>query len=135
MAIFGVGLDLVRVERLQRALERWGERFRRRIFTAEEQAVCAQRKNQAACLALRFAAKEAFVKALGTGIRGSVGWLDIEVRHAPSGQPRIVLSPKAASFCRELRIRSWHLSLTDDGAYGAAIVVLECEEDHSPCLS
>ena len=100
MAVYGIGLDLVRVERLQRVLDRWGERFQKRIFTAEEQVLCGQRKYPAACLALRFAAKEAFVKALGTGMRGSVGWLDIEVRHAASGQPKIVLSPNAASFCR-----------------------------------
>ena len=135
MAIYGIGLDLVQVERLQRILDRWGERFEKRVFTTEELVVCGQRRNRAACLALRFAAKEAFVKALGTGIRGAMGWLDIEVRNAASGQPRIALSPRAASFCRELNICSWHLSLTDDGAYGAAVVVLECQEDHSPCSS
>ncbi|HAA03020.1 MAG TPA: holo-[acyl-carrier-protein] synthase [Syntrophobacteraceae bacterium] len=135
MAIYGVGLDLVQVERLQRILDRWGDRFEKRVFTAEERAMCGQRRNRAACLALRFAAKEAFVKALGTGIRGAMGWLDIEVRRAVSGQPGIVLSPSAAAFCRELRIHSWHLSLTDDGAYGAAVVILECQEDHLPCSS
>jgi holo-[acyl-carrier protein] synthase len=135
MAIFGIGLDLVHVERLRRILDRWGERFEKRVFTIEELAVCGQRRNRAACLALRFAAKEAFVKALGTGIRGAMGWLDIEVRNAASGQPRIALSPRATSFCRELHIRSWHLSLTDDGDYAAAVVVLECQEDHPPCSS
>ncbi len=129
MAIYGVGLDLVRVERLQRALERWGERFRNRVFTEAEVTACSQRRNQAACLSLRFAAKEAFVKALGIGMRGPVRWLDIEVRNAVSGRPEIVLSPAAAEFCLERRIHSWHLSLTDDGAYGAAVVILECEED------
>jgi holo-[acyl-carrier protein] synthase len=135
MAIYGIGLDLVQVERLQRILDRWGERFEKRVFTTEELVVCGQRRNRAACLALRFAAKEAFVKALGTGIRGAMGWLDIEVRNAASGQPRIALSPRAASFCRELHICSWHLSLTDDGAYGAAVVILECQEEHRPCSS
>jgi holo-[acyl-carrier protein] synthase len=129
MAIYGVGLDLVRVERLQRALERWGERFRKRVFTVGELTACGQRKNQAACLALRFAAKEAFVKALGTGMRGPVRWLDIEVRNAASGKPEIVLSSSAASFCGDRHIHAWHLSLTDDGAYGAAVVILECEEE------
>ena len=135
MAIYGVGLDLVRIERLQKALDRWGERFRKRVFTTGELTACGQRKNQAACLALRFAAKEAFVKALGIGMRGPVRWTDVEVRNAPSGKPEIVLSPNAAGFCRDQRIVSWHLSLTDDGAYGAAVVILEGEEDRPSCSS
>ena len=135
MAIYGVGLDLVRIDRLQKALDRWGERFRKRVFTTGELTACGQRKNQAACLALRFAAKEAFVKALGIGMRGPVRWTDVEVRNAPSGKPEIVLSPNAAGFCRDQRIVSWHLSLTDDGAYGAAVVILEGEEDRPSCSS
>jgi holo-[acyl-carrier protein] synthase len=135
MAIYGVGLDLVRVERLQNALERWGDRFRNRVFTSGEQAACGQRRNHAACLALRFAAKEAFVKALGVGMGGPIRWLDIEVRNAASGKPEILLSPRAESFCRDRHVHSWHLSLTDDGAYGAALVILECEEDGPSCTS
>jgi holo-[acyl-carrier protein] synthase len=125
MAIYGIGLDLVRVDRLQRAMARWGERFQKRVFTDAELAACAGRKHMAACLAMRFAAKEAFVKALGTGMRGPVYWRDIEVRNNPLGKPLIMLSPKALSFCYDRQISSWQLSLTDDGEYGAAIVILE----------
>jgi holo-[acyl-carrier protein] synthase len=125
MAIYGVGIDLVRVDRLQDALSRWGERFQDRVFTRTESEICAERKARASCLAMRFAAKEAFVKALGTGMRAPVHWQDIEIRNNPLGKPEIFLSPRAQQFCHELGIQSWHLSLTDDGAYGAAVVILE----------
>lgn len=125
MAIYGIGADLVQVSRLKRALDRWGGRFERRIFTRAESQACGVRKKKASCLALRFAAKEAFVKALGTGMRDPVEWLDIEVTNDELGRPSIVLSPRAATYCAEAGIASWHLSLTDDGGYAQAFVVLE----------
>jgi holo-[acyl-carrier protein] synthase len=125
MPIYGVGIDLVRVERLQILLGRWGERFETRVFTEFEREFCARRKNRVACLALRFAAKEAFVKAIGLGMRKPVLWRDIEIRPDPAGKPRIFLTPRALNYCREKGIRSWRLSLTDDGEYGAAVVVTE----------
>ncbi len=125
MAIHGVGIDLIRIDRLHRLLARWGERFEKRIFTEAEREACSRRSNYAACLAMRFSAKEAFVKALGTGIRGPVVWLDMEVLNNPLGRPQISLSHRAERFCRERGVTSWHLSLTDDGEYGAAVVVIE----------
>ncbi|HQN18062.1 MAG TPA: holo-ACP synthase [Syntrophobacteraceae bacterium] len=125
MAVYGVGIDLIRVERLSKASAHWGERFARRVFTSGELAACAGKKRLNHCLAIRFAAKEAFVKALGTGMRSPVLWTDIEVRNNELGKPEISLSPRALKFCSDLGIRSWHLSLTDDGDYGAAVVVLE----------
>lgn len=125
MAIFGVGIDLIRVERLQRILERWGSRFEQRVFTEAETEACSARKPYASCLAMRFAAKEAFVKALGIGMRAPVLWLDIEVRNNPMGKPEIFLSARASDYCKEQGVLSWHLSLTDDGEYGAALVILE----------
>ncbi len=125
MALYGVGIDLVRVDRLEKSLDRWGDRFENKIFTEAESETCARRKPRASCLAMRFAAKEAFVKALGTGMRAPVLWLDIEVRSNSLGKPEIFLSPRAMEFCREQGIGSWHLSLTDDGNYGAAVVILE----------
>jgi holo-[acyl-carrier protein] synthase len=125
MSIYGVGIDLVQVERLEKLLERWGERFETRVFTEFERNFCSGRKNRAACLALRFAAKEAFVKALGLGMRKPVLWQDIEVRQDTLGKPEIFLTPPALQYCREKGILSWHLSLTDDGRYGAAVVVME----------
>jgi holo-[acyl-carrier protein] synthase len=125
MAIYGIGIDLVRSVRVGAALGRWGERFARRIFTPAETAACAGRKTQISCLAIRFAAKEAFVKALGRGMRSPVLWTDIQVQNDDLGRPEIHLSSRALDFCRDLGIRSWHLSLTDDGEYGAAVVILE----------
>jgi len=125
MAIYGVGIDLVQVDRVRAILERWEERFQERVFTRAESEMCSRRKEPAPCLALRFAAKEAFVKALGTGMRGPVLWRDIEVLNNELGKPEIFLTDRALQFCRSLGIQSWHLSLTDDGAYGAALVILE----------
>ncbi|GLI35118.1 holo-ACP synthase [Desulforhabdus amnigena] len=125
MAIYGIGIDLVRTDRIQKMLDRWDARFLRRIFTAEESEVCFGRKIPARCFAMRFAAKEAFVKALGIGMRSPVLWLDIGVKSNALGKPEIVLSDRALRFCREKGIHAWHLSLTDDGDYGAAVVILE----------
>ena len=125
MPIYGMGIDLVRVERIKELLERWGERFETRVFTEFERQFCSGRKNRADCLALRFAAKEAFVKALGLGMRKPVLWQDIEVRQNALGKPEISLTPRALQYCRDKGIHSWHLSLTDEGQYGAAVVVIE----------
>lgn len=126
MAIFGVGIDLVRVERIEKSLARFGDRFERRVFTPAESSACSARANRVLCLATRFAAKEAFAKALGTGLRPPVMWLDIEVVNNQLGRPEIVLSARAESYCRQLGVLSHHLSMTDDGQYGAAVVILEC---------
>jgi holo-[acyl-carrier protein] synthase len=126
MSVYGIGIDLVKVERIQRILDRWGEQFKKRIFSHEEWEACSTKRGQASCLAMRFAAKEAFVKALGTGIRSPVRWRDIEVLSNDLGKPYILLSKRASDFCKTLGVISWHLSLTDDGEYGAAVVITEC---------
>lgn len=125
MAVYGIGIDLVRTDRIASMLERWGERFEERVFTAGEVKFCAGRATRVSCLATRFAAKEAFVKALGLGLRKPVLWHDIEVRNNALGKPEVFLSPRAMEYCRSLGISAWHLSLTDDGQYGAAVVLLE----------
>ena len=126
MAVFGIGIDLVRVDRIGKALERWGSRFEKRVFTDRELEACSDRsRNRIKCLAVRFAAKEAFAKAMGTGIRPPLSWLDIEVVNDESGKPSVALSLQALDHCRSLGVRSRHLSLTDDGEYGAAVVVVE----------
>jgi holo-[acyl-carrier protein] synthase len=125
MAIYGIGIDLVRTDRLEASLTRWGDRFEKRVFTEGECRTCAERIHRASCLAMRFAAKEAFVKALGTGMRAPVSWRDIEVSHTDMGKPVITLSERALGLCSRLGVGAWHVSLTDDGDYGAAVVVLE----------
>ncbi len=127
MAVFGVGIDLVRVERLKALLERWGERFLQRVFTDGERQTCSAKRAPQGCFAMRFAAKEAFVKALGLGMRSPVQWRDIEVGNDNLGKPLIFLSPRAAEYCAQSGVTAWHLSLTDEGDYAAAVVVLEGE--------
>jgi holo-[acyl-carrier protein] synthase len=123
--IFGVGIDLVNIPRMETVLERWGERFVKRVFTEQEAEICRQRANPAASFALRFAAKEAFSKALGLGMRRGIRWRDIEVYHLPGGRPTLKLRGKSSELCRGRGIARLHLSLSDEGSYGAAVVILE----------
>jgi len=126
--VLGVGIDLVRTARLREALARHGDRLAHRVFTAAERAACARKADPVPCLAMRFAAKEAFAKALGTGMRTPIHWQDVEVGNDRHGKPLITLSPRAAAWCADRGVTRCHLSLTDDGDYGAAIVVVEGEE-------
>ena len=123
--IYGIGMDLVQVRRIEEALQRWGERFQDRVFTSGEVRYCRGKRNPGRNFAARFAAKEAFVKALGIGIRRGVHWRDVEVQRGPLGKPVLKLSGKASDLCRKERIDGIHLSLTHDGDYSGAMVVLE----------
>jgi len=123
--IVGTGIDLVEIERIRRSVERFGERFLKRVYTAAEQAYCLRKKNSAESLAARFAAKEAGAKALGTGINHGVTWLEIEVVREPGGRPTIVLHGRALEFANRLGAQSAALSLTHTGTLAVASVVLE----------
>jgi holo-[acyl-carrier protein] synthase len=122
--IAGLGLDLVKVERVERALARFGGRFLARCFTAAEAAAAMQRPRPAQALAMRFAAKEAFAKAAGLGLRG-LALTEIEVVHDQLGKPALVLHGRARAWASQEGLTGCHLSLTDDGGYAAAVVVLE----------
>jgi len=124
-----VGIDLVRVDRIRKLLEKDPERTLNRLFTPEEIRYCHKRRDPVPCFALRFSAKEAFSKALGTGIGKYAGWRDIEVVPDELGKPEIRLSEKLRIHCLSKGIVSWHLSLTDDGDFGAALVILEKREE------
>ncbi len=113
------------IPRLRAALERWGERFERRVFTGDERSLCGSRADPGAAFALRFAAKEAFSKALGLGMRQGVCWKDIEVFHESGGRPRLRVKGRSREICLERGIVSMHLSLSDEGDYGIATVILE----------
>ena len=113
------GVDMVSLPRFARALERHGERLARRLFTAAELACCG---GQVASLAARFAAKEAVVKALGTGI-GPVTWHEVEVLREESGAPRLVLHGTAARLARELGLHTWSISLSHTREMAIACVV------------
>jgi len=124
--IVGLGTDLCRISRIAKALERWAERFERRVFTAAEREYCQARPaTRAVHFAARFAAKEAAFKALGTGMAQGVRWKDAEVTRAPGEPPRLQLSGRAAEIARSQSVENVHLSLTHDGDFALAVVVLE----------
>jgi len=123
--ICGIGVDLVKISRMDRILERWGERFERRLFSPAEIEICRKRAYPPSSFALRFAAKEAFSKAMGLGMRGGIAWRDIEVFNEPGGKPGLRLFGESKKRCKERRITGIHLSLTDEKEYGIAMVVLE----------
>lgn len=122
--IVGLGLDLARIDRVERAWRRFGGRFLERCFTPAEAAQALSRPRPAGALAMRFAAKEAFAKAAGLGMRG-LGWREIEVAHEATGRPYLILHGRAAAWAARRQVAASHLSLTDDGDYAAAVVVLE----------
>jgi holo-[acyl-carrier protein] synthase len=125
--IYGIGVDLVHVPRVADAWQRWGDRFILRIFTEGERSLCLSRPRPASAFALRFAAKEAFSKAIGLGMRQGLMWRDIEVFHHPGGKPGLRVHGRALSHCRERGIGGMHVSLSDEREYATAVVVLERE--------
>ncbi len=116
-----VGIDIIEIDRIARAVERWGDHFVRRIYTDDELAYCRGRPPQ---LASRFAAKEAMMKALGTGVRG-LGWRDIEVVRRRGGPPTIRLHDRALEIARRLAVGHTALSLSHSREYAVASVVIE----------
>lgn len=123
--IYGIGVDLVNTERIEMVIDRWGKRFTGRVFTPQEIAFCNKRTFPPKAYALRFAAKEAFSKAIGLGMKKGLRWKDIEVFHTSAGRPYLKLHGRASELCREEEIICSHLSLSDEEDYGIAVVVLE----------
>ena len=123
--IVGSGIDLVEIERIQHSIDRFGERFLDRVYTASEKSYCMRKRNFAESFAARFAAKEAGAKALGTGIQHGVNWLEIEVVREPSGRPVLAFHGRAAEFANRLGVRNTALSITHTGTLAMASVVLE----------
>lgn len=131
--ILGVGVDLIDIRRIERTLERFGERFVERVFTPAERLRAARRPNLAASYAKRYAAKEACAKALGTGFRRGVYWRDIGVLNRPSGQPIVHLTGGAAARLAALTPPGMRpridISLTDELPFGQAMVVISAEPE------
>jgi len=129
--ILGIGTDLVDVERIEKVIERHGERFIARIFTPAERARAERRTNPAATYAKRFAAKEACAKALGTGLRNGVFWRDIGVVNLPSGRPTLKLSGGALARLKAITPEGFEaridLTITDEGPMAEAFVVISAE--------
>lgn len=123
--IIGSGIDMIEIQRIQRSIDRFGERFLNKVYTAGEQAYCLRKKHSAESFAARFAAKEAGAKALGTGISHGVNWLEIEVVREPSGRPTLQFHGRAKQIADRLGCRHAALSLTHTTELASASVVLE----------
>ena len=129
--ILGIGTDLANIDRIAGTLDRFGDRFRNRVFTEREQAKAARRKDEAGTYAKRWAAKEACSKALGTGLAMGISWKDMSVSNLRTGQPVMELSGWAAERLAEMtpagHRATVHVSLTDDHPWAQAFVVIEAE--------
>jgi len=123
MRILGHGIDLVETHRVAEILERHGQRFLDRVFTPGEQTHGATSRRRVEHLAGRFAAKEAALKALGTGLTHGLTWTDLEVVVLPSGGPMLRLHPRAAALASALGISEWHLSISHTESHAIASVL------------
>jgi holo-[acyl-carrier protein] synthase len=123
--IVAIGIDLVEIARIEEVFTRRGERFRARVFTEGEISYCESRASKLSSYAARFAAKEAAMKALGTGWAEGVGWRDVEVVSGPSGAPTLELRGRALERMREIGATRALVSLTHSGNLAMAQVVLE----------
>ncbi|PYM35294.1 MAG: holo-[acyl-carrier-protein] synthase [Candidatus Rokuibacteriota bacterium] len=132
MKIQGIGIDLVQIPRLRRVVERWQDRFLERVFTEEELAYCRARRDPVPHLAARFAAKEAGLKALGTGLRLGVRWRELEVRRERGQPPVLVLSGRSRAIGEARGGRRMLLTLTHDGEYACAQAMLVDDEASTP---
>ena len=127
--IYGVGTDIVSIKRIQEILNKNRDGFINRVLTEHERALFANKADSAAFCAKRFAAKEAFSKALGTGIGRVVSFQDLTVRKNENGKPYFVPSEKLRLYLQEKGIKQGHLSISDESLYALAFVVLEFESE------
>lgn len=127
MAIFGVGTDIVKFDRLERSLERHGDKFAERILCATELELYSAKNNKVAFLAKRFAAKEAISKALGTGMRKGIDFKHLEISNDELGKPQVTLHSHAKVWAREQGVAAVHLSISDEKDSAVAFVVAEKE--------
>jgi holo-[acyl-carrier protein] synthase len=125
--IVGTGVDIAEVPRIKASVERFGQRFLSRVFTPDELRYCLGKSNSAERLAARFAAKEAGLKAIGTGLRHGITWHDLEVVRLPGQRPNLRFSGKAAQYAERLGCKRVHLSLSHTREQAIAYVILEAE--------
>lgn len=130
--ILGIGTDLANIDRIAGTLERFGDRFRNRVFTDVEQAKAERRRDVAGTYAKRWAAKEACSKALGTGLRMGIAWKDMAVSNLNTGQPVMKVTGWAAERLADMTPEGYeaiiHVTLTDDHPWAQAFVVIEARE-------
>ena len=127
--IVGTGIDIVNIERIESLMARWGDLFLGRVFTEREIVWCQQRTRPPECFAIRFAAKEAFLKAIGLGLREGIYWTDIEVENDPTGKPLLSLHRKAKEVLENCGVSKALLTLSHDRPYAVAHVILEGRHD------
>lgn len=123
--IFGIGTDIVRIDRVEAVYARFGDKFVNRLLMPQEMAEFAARKQKIRFLAMRFAAKEAIVKALGTGFGHGVWIRDVGVQHNDWGRPEVILSARGAKLCERLGAGAGYVSLSDEAGFAMAFAVLE----------
>lgn len=123
--ILGVGVDLVDVARLERVLNRFGDRLLQKLFLPSELSHCSRKRSRAECLAATFAVKEAFLKALGTGLGKGIKWLDMEVVREQAKAPRLRLRGRAWEILHEMGGKSLLVSISHEGGLAAAIVLIQ----------
>ena len=123
--IIGTGIDIVNIERIDHMMNRWGTLFLNRVFTGKEILWCQKRARPSECFATRFAAKEAFLKAIGSGLRNGIYWTDIEVDNDPMGRPTLSFHRRAKEVLQAQRIQKALLTLAHDSPYAVAHVILE----------
>ena len=122
--IYGIGIDIVEVDRIQEASRRWGVRFEQRIYTHQELTYCGDSPSRYWRLAARFAAKEAMLKALGTGLTTGMRWQDVEIQTNPVGKPEVVLHGEVRRYAHEHNISSVFVSMSHTNVYAIAQVTL-----------
>ncbi len=123
--IFGIGIDLIEVDRLRRSVEKFGDKFLNRIFTDNEIKYCQTKSNSYQHYAVRFAAKEALLKAIGTGLRAGITWHQIEIINDTQGKPSIITYGECHKILQKLDIKNIELSLSHTKHHGVAVVILE----------
>ncbi|HTV56126.1 MAG TPA: holo-ACP synthase [Terriglobia bacterium] len=126
--IVGTGIDIAETGRIDVSIQRYGDRFRNRIYTLREIEYCERFKNKAERYAARFAAKEAAFKALGTGWQHGVRWLDVEVTHLATGKPELELRGRALELARQLKVARATVSISHADHYAVAQVIFESDD-------
>jgi holo-[acyl-carrier protein] synthase len=129
--VVGTGIDIVNIDRIEHLITRWGDLFLDRVFTEKEIVWCQKRTRPPECFAIRFAAKEAFLKAIGWGLRNGIQWKDVEVENDSMGKPSFSFHRKAKEVLENLRIQKALLTLSHDRPYAVAHVLLEEGYDES----
>ncbi len=123
--VLGIGTDITEIDRIERSVARFGDRFLQKVYTTGEIAYCQRKKACGESFAARFAAKEAAAKALGTGISQGVSWKEIEVRRDPGQRPTLHLTGRAAEQAKRMGVTAMSLSLTHSRQVAMAVVILE----------